>query len=642
MKEPNDDVPNRLDSLTKKLYSRNTKVTGPRQGVLHSDRFTVEELWKSAPDEPEKEDSDLPPTRNFFKTFFIVAVSFFLIALGFVGWTFFKGNNQVSSDNISINVLGNSFTPGGEELPLEVEIANQNAVPLELADLIIEYPKTGADIGAPSDLVKSRLSVGTVAPGKVARQKLSLMLVGEEGSMKQIKLTLEYRVSGSTVSFRKERIFPVKISSAPLVLTLEAPTTTASGQAYKAKITVAANTTKTVPNMILKVDYPVGFEFKDANPKPTLFQNTWSLGSIEPGKPKVVEVSGIMSAEDGEDRTIRAYVGEPAKDNPQAIGAVYASKLVTAQIDRPAVDARLLINGSAAKEIVTQAKSTVQGQVVWTNNLSTSVSDMEIVLKLGGQLIDQGTVQAFGGYYNSSENTITWNKNTNRELSVVDPVKTGTFGFSFATKGLYSQGTVVNSAPEVGLDVSITAKVPIDGGGLQQTTSSDTKKIRFSTDFQVSGAASYYNGPFTNTGSLPPRANQKTTYTIKWTLTNTANLVSGTEVRAALPINVKYLGTFSPANSDVTQDSRTGEIVWKAGDVARGAGYGATPKTLYFQVELLPSVSDIGTSPVLVQEIKAKGTDSATTAKLEAKWNPLTTKLYNDQNYSPTNEKVVQ
>jgi hypothetical protein len=238
----------------------------------------------------EKESSRAAPV--------FVAVCFFLIALGFVGWTFFKGNNQVSSDNISINVLGNSFTPGGEELPLEVEIANQNAVPLELADLIIEYPKTGADIGAPSDLVKSRLSVGTVAPGKVARQKLSLMLVGEEGSMKQIKLTLEYRVSGSTVSFRKDRIFPVKISSAPLVLTLEAPTTTASGQAYKSRITVAANTTKTVPNMILKVDYPVGFEFKDANPKPTLFQNTWSLGNIEPGKPKLLLVLGTRIRRD--------------------------------------------------------------------------------------------------------------------------------------------------------------------------------------------------------------------------------------------------------------------------------------------------------------------------------------------------------
>ena len=156
---------------------------------------------------------------------------------------------------------------------------------------------------------------------------------------------------------------------------------------------------------------------------------------------------------------------------------------------------------------------------------------MEIVLKLGGQLIDQSTVQAFGGYYNSSENTITWNKNTNRELALVDPIKTGTFGFSFATKGLYSQGTVVNSAPEVGLDVSITAKVPIDGGGLQQTASSDTKKIRFSTDFQVTGAASYYNGPFTNTGPLPPRANQKTTYTIKWTLGIPTQLTAGNNAR---------------------------------------------------------------------------------------------------------------
>jgi hypothetical protein len=54
---------------------------------------------------------------------------------------FIRGAKNVSGENIEINVIGNTFTGGGEELALQVEVVNKNRVPLELADLLLSIQK---------------------------------------------------------------------------------------------------------------------------------------------------------------------------------------------------------------------------------------------------------------------------------------------------------------------------------------------------------------------------------------------------------------------------------------------------------------------------------------------------------------------
>ncbi len=59
---------------------------------------------------------------SVFRNFFIGAIGFFIIASAFGAYMFFAGSNTVSADNIEINILGNAFVSGGEELPLKIEI----------------------------------------------------------------------------------------------------------------------------------------------------------------------------------------------------------------------------------------------------------------------------------------------------------------------------------------------------------------------------------------------------------------------------------------------------------------------------------------------------------------------------------------
>ena len=127
-----------------------------------------------------------PPT-SIFKKFFIAAILFFIAAIGFASYMFFNGTVSVSNENIDIIVLGNAFTKGGEELPLQVEIVNRNKANLELANLVIEYPRGAND--SQTDLIRlPHDSIGTIKPGQSITRNIKVFLFGAEKSIRNVKI----------------------------------------------------------------------------------------------------------------------------------------------------------------------------------------------------------------------------------------------------------------------------------------------------------------------------------------------------------------------------------------------------------------------------------------------------------------------
>ncbi len=632
----------RLEDLEKRLYSADPKsIPVRRPSVLHQVGHTVSSAWNNEHVEKVVDTAQTFSMRSsLFQKFFFGALIFFIIALGIGLFLFFAGNGGVSNDNVAINVLGNAYTPGGESLPLTIEIANSNSVPLELADLVVQYGRNKADVTDPSDITTNRISIGEIPSGKAVNQKVDLTLYGTEGTNKQVKFTLEYHVSGSNAIFQKEKMFSVIINTAPVALHVDADTSVTSGQPYAFNVTVTSNVQKVIPQMMLKVDYPIGFTFSNSDPAPTYLSNVWNLGDLNPGDSKTIKVMGVIKAEDGEERSFRVYTGAQSESDRNAIGTTFTSVLHTVDIVKPFLEAKLMLNGQQGAQVTAQSRSTINGVVTWGNNLPVRILNARISVKLNGDLIDKTSVTSEGGFYNSADNTITWDRNTLAQLAAVDPGASGSLGFTFSTLALYQGGSVA-SDPQVALDVSISGQAPQEGTSSQEVNNVERTIIKLGTDFQVTADASYTGQPFINNGPIPPTANQKTNYTIKWTLTTSANNVNNVKVTAALPPYVHFMNAVYPNNADLKIDPISGNIVWNAGTVVKGAGFTSDPKTVYFQVELLPSVTQVGQTPNLVNVTTATGTDSYTNTPLVSSWKELTTRLYNDPVFHPGDEKVV-
>ncbi|MFA5933803.1 MAG: hypothetical protein WC795_01080 [Candidatus Paceibacterota bacterium] len=631
---------NHIEELKKRLYTKNNQLLRKRtEGTLHRKELSVPAEW-SHKEEGPKQNFMAKLSPSIFKKFFIWSIVFFVAVLGFVAYKFYGGGNAVSNDNIDINILGNAFTAGGEELPLQIEVVNKNTVPLDFSSLVIEYSKGGGD--QTKDIVRIRKDLGTILAGRTANENIKLTLYGEQGSIKDVKATLEYRVAGSNAIFVKERHYSITINSAPLSISINAPNTASSNQQFTLNIKATLNASKPAQNMLVRVEYPPGFQFASANPKPDFSNNAWSIGDLAQGAEKNISIIGSLYGEDGDERSFRAYAGEGDKTDQSSIAVIYNSLLHSVTIKKPFLEAKLIVNGQDQKDFVVSGTTPIRAEIVWTNNLPTRIDDVQITARVTGNALDSNSISPLGGFYDSKNGQIIWDKNTSKELATIEPGETGKLSFTFSPLPLLTGSQTIISDPSIMVAIDIKGSQLSESQNAAEINNSDTKIIRIATSLDLAARALYSSGAFTNTGPIPPKADTETTYTIVWTMANSANPVSDAEVRAALPVYVRFLGTVSPAGEDVSFDVSSRQVIWKAGSVPRGAGFSGVAREVSFQVGLTPSITQVGSVPILVSESTLSGTDTFTNTTVSSKRGQVTTRLTNDPAFVSGNEKVVR
>lgn len=634
---------NRIEELKGKLFSKGykTKIES-RDRFSQIDRGNIPEGWDDGTG-PRPTDKFFMKT-SLFKKFFLFSLAFFVLALAYAGYVFFAGGNTVSNNNIDISVLGNNFTAGGDSLSLVVGITNKNSSALDLADLVVEYPKGGAVTGTTDSSMlneTSRVSLGTIPSGAVRNQNVTVTLFGEQGSIQNVKVSLEYRVAGSNAIFVKDTAYPVTINSTPVNLTMDAPDTTAANQNVTLNVKAILNSTTTAPKMLLTMDYPVGFQFVSATPSPSSGNNIWSLGDMAPGAERDISVVGkIVDASDGEQKTFHATTGTQSSSNKYAIDVIFNSLSHTIAISKAFIDANLSVNGATGSQFAIDTSTPIHGSINWTNNSDTKVNDLQIQAKISGNAVNAKTIQVDQGFYDSNQGTITWDANSESQLRDVNPGDSGTLSFSMSPLSLFSAASGILSSPTINIDVSVSGKQ--DVGGFNTTSLNDfaTATVHVISDVAFTNKALYYSGAFTNSGPIPPAVGKTTTYTVVWSVSNTANNISGASIHSTLPPWVSFVGKVSPASEDLTYNATTQEITWNIGAIQPGTGITKDAHTVSFQLSMKPSVSQVGSIPTLINEAVLTGHDDFANVDMSTKKPLLNTLLSQDPTFPPSGGTV--
>ncbi len=615
-----DDNKNKIEDIKMNLYDPNDKsMTHQREGLLHQINHKVDIDWK--PEDIPKQESNMKnkfkkPPMSGFKKFFIVSIVFFIVALGFAYYKFTQNDVSVSSDKININVIGNAFTKGGEKLPLQIEVTNSNNANLELANLIVEYPK-GADDNATDVVRLPRDTIGKIKPGETIIRNIEVKLFGEENSIRNIKASLEYHPAGSNAIFAKDKIYPVTISLAPLSLIMEAPANTSSDQPISLKVTATLNTVLPSENTMLQVTYPNNFIFESATIPPALGNSTWDLSSLTTETPITIEIKGRLSGQDGDEQVFHAYAGTTNQTDRLTINVIYSSVLQKVTISKPFLEAKILVNGQDQTGYSVSGGSTVNAGVAWANNLSTRITDAQIIVSLSGNAYDKTTVDAGNGFFDSANNQIIWDRNSISNLSEINPGENGSVSFSFKPVSLIGLTNMIKS-PEVSIKVSIKGREPQLGSTYTDVNNFSEKIVKLLSDFQIASSVSYLSG------SLPPKAETTTNYTVTWTLSNSANSISGGQAHALIPIYVNWVGVSTGENENVTYNEVTREVTWNTGSVSPNTGIDSN-REASFIISIKPSLSQFGSIPQLMKEIYLSGTDSFTNTVIKSTRGSVTT-----------------
>jgi hypothetical protein len=323
------------------------------------------------------------------------------------------------------------------------------------------------------------------------------------------------------------------------------------------------------------------------------------------------------------------------KGDKSVIDVVLNSLAHTVTIKKPFIEVKLFINGINQREYAVDSKTPIRGEIEWTNNLDTKVNDLEIRAKISGNAVNRGTISTQEGFFNSSTDTITWDKNSIRSFREINPGDSGSVSFSVSPLSLFSTAGEILANPSINIDVSISGKESVEGYETADLDNSDRGVVRIISDVGFAGKALYYSGPFTNKGPIPPKVEEETTYTVQWSLSNTANNISKAVLRGSLPSWVNFVGTFSPSLENLTFNSSTREIVWNIGSISKGTGIVTAGRAVSFQIALTPSLSQVGNIPVIVNEGILTGHDDFANVDVRVSKTSLRTSLSSDPLFPP-------
>lgn len=639
----------RIGRLERGLYSRKhvsdyedtrTPLSGKEQEVGSSwkaDNDDVAKLLLLEKARHEREKGTL------FKKILLGSIIFFLISLGIAAYIFFGGGNLVSANNIDIQVQGPTTTAGGEDVSLDVVIKNTNRAELQGVNLTVEYPpgsRVSGDVN--TELVRQVESIGTVPANGEARKTIKSVLFGEKESIKQLKMTLEYRIQGSSATFYKDKNYEIAIKSSPVIVTVDYPKEVNSNQNFDFNIQVTSNSAETLKNVILRAEYPFGFSFGSANPSPTdpKDNTVWQIGDLASAEKRTIRIHGSLEGQNEEERTFRFSTGISSEKDPSTIGAAFSLLSESIHIKKPFIGLDIAIKDDTSPEAVVKLGEKVQTNIIWANNLPTKLLDVRIEAKLSGDALDRfSIIPGQGGYYRSVDNTIVWDKTGSSDFANVDPGYKGVASFAFASLSNLPSST---RNPQITIAVTASGNQVVSGGTPLHVSSDENKLVKINSALGFLARALHSSGPFENMGPIPPKADKETTYTIVWDLSSSLNDLSNTTVSATLPPYVKWNALVNPSSEKVLYDPLNSTVTWNAGDIRAGTGSGTPPREVAFQVSVTPSLSQIGSMISLLTNVKVSAKDLFSQKTLEYGEQSLNSNITSDPAFHQGDGVVVK
>ncbi len=588
-----------LGKLEEKLYSPNQPVS-----------FEVPKLSTKLPETPTSEWAPPPMPKprkriSFAVWFLIFAAVFSLIAMGIAAFFLFAGIRTVSSDKIDITFnQGATNIASGTTVPFTITVKNRNPADISNTDVTIDFPdgtRSAADVTQP--LVRDIETLGSVPAGGTKSLTVQAVLFGSVNQTLTIPVTFEYHTANSNQIFTKKVNYSFTITSSPLTITTKSVTSAASGQPFAITVAVRSNATSPLENVAVSAQYPTGYSSQRSG-SATSTGPLFMIGTLKPGEEKDLTFNGSLTGNQNDQRTFQFTVGTPKDDGSPTLGVAYASAQNTVTVTSPFLSAMLSLNNNSNDPLVVNAGQPISGIVSWTNTLAAGITNGQVSIRLSGNALSSSNVTASNGYYDSAHSTIVFSRDTEATLSHLKAGDTGQGSFGIGLKSGSAFTSLRN--PSIVLTVGVSG-TPDDTNTHQAIAASLTRSIRIATDLVLTSSILHSTGPIQNTGAWPPLVNAPTTYTVQLKATNDVNDVAGATATMILPSYVTFTSKTSVSSGTITYDDATRTVTWKIGDIP--AGTIAKPLQAAFQISFLPSSSQVGQTPILIQNQSISGTD---------------------------------
>lgn len=573
--------------------------------------------------------------KNLPKTLIAIFIIVILIAAAAIFW----GRHSFSKAKVEIDIEVPEEIASGEEISLMIKYENNNRVDLGDAYLIIDYPMGTFSLEG-KEIFQEEKSLGTILRKSEGEKEFRIRFVGEEGSAKSLVAKLNYQPQNINSRFENSALLRIEINSVLIGIDIEGSEETTSGQEVSYLIEYENKTDDDISDLKMELSYSDDFEFKIAEPNPIEEDNIWQIDLLKSGQKKTIDLKGILRGEERENKILKATIGRTENDN----FLQYSQKEFITQISPSPLLLRLELQGIEDKCNVDSGER-LNYKIEFKNN--TDIALVELVLKvhLNNKVFDFQTLDLDEGFFDSRQGIITWSGGDVSALSLLEPNQSDEVSFSVKIRD-----PLMFSYNDKNLQARILAEIET----LAVPAKFSVSELRVEKELvcrvnsqlalQIKGYRYEPGTKITNTGPIPPKVDQLTTYTIHWQISNSSNDVENVRIWAILPQGIEWFDNYTNEVSDSQfyYNERTKELIWQIDKVPAGTGVIFPTYELVFQIGLRPSVNQINQTPTLINESSIEGKDSFTKVILKDFSPIIDTSLPHDSKISIGQGKVVE
>ncbi|MEI6650022.1 MAG: hypothetical protein WCL23_01155 [Candidatus Moraniibacteriota bacterium] len=556
-----------------------------------------------------------------------VAGIFLLTVTGFIFNFSFFGSFLFSGDRVAVTVEGPTEVASGVVVSYTVHWENRNMLGASNAQVMIQLPDTfrmDPSEGFSVNGNTATASVGTIGNFGSGQLKFSGKFYGSKGELSYLHPKIRFSPAGLSIVYESESQTGVTIASSPLFLEVVGPLEAASGNDVTYDITYRNDSDVAYSNLRLVTEYPEGFEFRDADPRPIEGDSKWRIGNLAPGQSGKIQVHGILGGDSNQGKVMYASIGVLQGDG-SFVTYEKKERLIRMVVSPLRIVQK--VNGKA--DLSANQGDLLAYELTYKNQGDVGLRNVIVTLDVDATLLDMTMLRLNNqGSFDVAKSRITWTAADFPGLAYLGPNEGGTITFMVPVKANVATTGQTGKYPTIKTTAKIDSPdVPFTAGQNKIIVSSSLEvRIGSTVEFSVLGFNTDTAIP--NTGPIPPKVGQETTYMLRISATNYLNDLAGTKVTMTLPTGSRYTGKFLPEDSSLDYNERTRQLIWDIGSLPGG---GRVSRDLSVQVAITPGPDQINQAPELLQSAILDARDTFTDGDIHLTLPGKTTDLKEDK-----------
>ncbi|MBI2062233.1 MAG: hypothetical protein HYT64_00865 [Candidatus Yanofskybacteria bacterium] len=538
----------------------------------------------------------------------LVLLALLLAIVSFLSFWF--GSPSFSESGVKLEIEGPNQVSVGDEVVYKLKYSNDTKLDLNNMTFKFTYPDDSVVLkdGIVVKDLSEAFTLDQLSPGQEAEREFKAFLVGDRGNIKTAKVEISYKAGDLRTVFEKNTSLSTTIIGLPVSLTLSAPPNLVPGQLVNYVLDYRNESNDDIYDLRFEFDYPDGFSFQRSTSSPNTGNYIWLVPVLKKSNGGRISITGPLNGKEGETKNILVLLKRKIGD--QYVN--YEKAETSSVIANSLLNAEVLVNDSS--DYSAFAGDDLNYVVKYSNSSNYNLVGVNLAIKLEGEMYDISSLDTKGGYYDNSNNTITWNASTVSDFSNLAPNRKGQVSFRIKLKNSIPSGATGSKNLFVRASARLsTPNVPSGVGG-DEVFAEKNLVTKISTQPTLKQTV-YYNDPaFGSAGPLPPEAGKETSFAIHWQITNPGNDMNGVRISGTLPAGVSWKSIVSVGSGqpEPTFNSNTSEVVWNIGVLPQGVGVTGAKYEASFQIILKPATSQKGSPAVLTKDSKLSGQDTFT------------------------------